>query len=284
MPSCITHQLIAEDAKKLLPSKLGVCASEHPDYYFLGAQGPDVFFFYRPLCKKQTNLGRFMHRYRVYDVFCALAEAPNMFSSFHRARMTAYLAGFLCHYCADVAFHPFVYAYLSTHGSDKTEHQLMETDWDVYFARTRREKSAEKWKFPFSAKTVNDENTLYLLYAYLCKKLGIPEPPKKKFERGISLFEWYLKFFHKSSRHKAWAKTERIFHVSPVVSALYPRKNPNPEWLFGKELSALSGAENVDGLYARAVNEVARLSPLLLSSPLPREEFNKSFLTAEPTE
>lgn len=284
MPSCITHQLIAEDAEQLLPSELGVCASAHPDYYFLGAQGPDVFFFFRPLCRKQMNLGRFLHRNRVYDVFGALAEAPDLFSSFHRARMTAYLAGFLCHYCTDVAFHPFVYAYLKAHNADKTEHRLMETDWDVYFARTRRKKSAEKWKFPFSAKTVNGEGTLYLLYTYLCKKLGIPEPQKAKFERGISFFERYLKFFHKNSRHKAWARTECIFHISPLFSALYPRKNPNPDWLFGEEFSALSGAESADELYERAVNEIARLAPLLLVSPLPRGEFNKSFLTAEPTE
>ncbi len=284
MPSCITHQLIAEDAEKFLPSELSVCASAHPDYYFLGAQGPDVFFFFRPLCKKQMNLGRYLHRYRVYDVFGALAEAPNGFSSFHRARMTAYLAGFLCHYCTDVAFHPFVYAYLQAHNADKTEHQLMESDWDVYFARTRRSRGAEHWKFPFSAKTVNGEGTLYLLYARLCDKLGLPDPQKAKFERGIALFERYLKFFHKTSRHKAWAKTERVFHISPVVSALYPRKNPNPDWLFGKELSALCNAESIDELYGRAVEEIARLAPLLLSSPLPRAEFDKNFLTAEPTE
>ncbi|MDE7296866.1 MAG: zinc dependent phospholipase C family protein [Clostridia bacterium] len=284
MPSCITHQLIAEDAAKRLPPELNACATAHPDYYFLGAQGPDVFFFFRPLSQKQMNLGRYLHRYRVYDVFTAFAQAPNRFSSFHRTRMTAYVAGYLCHYCADVAFHPFVYAYLEKHACDKTQHQLMETDWDVYFAHTRRGKDAVGWKFPFTAKTVNNDGTLFLLYTYLCSALSLPHPNKGKFERGISYFERYLKFFHKHSHHQGWARTERLLHLSPVVSALYPRKNPNPEWLFGKELSALCGVDSVSELYDKAVDEIARLAPSLFSPPLPRTDFDKSFLTAEPTE
>lgn len=284
MPSCITHQLIAEEAAKLLPPELSACANAHPDYYFLGAQGPDVFFFFRPLSQKQMNLGRYLHRYRVYDVFVALTEAPDGASSFHRTRMIAYIAGYLCHYCTDVVFHPFVYAYLEKHGCDKTEHQLMETDWDVYFARTLRGESAEGWKFPFSAKAVNGEETLFLLYTHLCGALGLAPPPKGKFERGISLFEKYLKFFHKTSRHKSWAKTEKLLHLSPVVSALYPRKNPNPEWLFGEELQALCGVESVSELFERAVKETARLAPFLLSPSLPRVDFEKSFLTGKAVE
>ncbi len=44
MPSCITHQIISEEAVKLFPPEISACVTAHPDYYFLGAQGPDVFF------------------------------------------------------------------------------------------------------------------------------------------------------------------------------------------------------------------------------------------------
>ena len=46
MPSCITHQLISERARELLPEPVKEAAERRHDYYFLGAQGPDVFFFY----------------------------------------------------------------------------------------------------------------------------------------------------------------------------------------------------------------------------------------------
>ena len=45
MPSSITHELIAEAAAEAFPEEIRRLAGDHPDYFFLGAQGPDLFFF-----------------------------------------------------------------------------------------------------------------------------------------------------------------------------------------------------------------------------------------------
>ena len=49
MPSSITHLLIAEDASKSFAPKIGNAVRTHPDYFYLGAQGPDPFFFLKIL-------------------------------------------------------------------------------------------------------------------------------------------------------------------------------------------------------------------------------------------
>ena len=56
MPSSITHELIAEEAIKRLPEKIRKIVQDSPDEFFLGAQGPDVFFFYRIGCRSEYNL------------------------------------------------------------------------------------------------------------------------------------------------------------------------------------------------------------------------------------
>ena len=280
MPSCITHQLIAEEARDDLPQGAREAAERHPDYYFLGAQGPDVFFFYRPLSKKEQNLGQFMHRKRVYDVFTFFLRARLSFEGEERERVTAYLSGYVSHYAADVAFHPYVYAYLNAHGCNKAEHQLIESDWDVYFARAQG-KEASGWRFPFSAKQINAEGTLFALYSRLCEAIGRFVPSEASFRRGISLFERYLKFFHKKPHAKLFRGVEKTFGLNPVCSSLYPRKETDPNYLYGEDFAVLSGAESADELFRRAVRASAELNVIFFECEgreLPRELFGKSFL------
>ena len=289
MPSCITHQIIAEEAKAALPDAVADAAEKHADYYFLGAQGPDVFFFYRPFSKKEFNLGRFMHRRCVYEVFSFFARYLPSLADEEREQANAYVAGYLCHYAADTAFHPYVYRYLAAHESVRSEHQLIESDWDVFFAREKRNKNAEGWKFPLSAKKINREGTLFRLYFALCTELGRIPPTKRNFNRGISLYGKYLKFFHGKSHYQGWRRAEKLFRFRPIVSSLYPRKDTNPAYLYGEDFLRLSGEENADALFFRAVTNAENLSEDFFAAvrertPLPREEFNKSFLTAEQAE
>ena len=285
MPSCITHQLISEEALGNLPEEAKFAARSFPDYYFLGTQGPDVFFFYKPLSKKEFNLGRFLHRNEVYRVFALFSRQLKEANGVERERLAAYRAGYICHYCADVAFHPYVYRYLETQGADKSEHQLIESDWDVYFARERG-KSAAGWEFPFSPKQIIADGTLFYLYTSVSKELGRIPPEKRNFDRGIALFARYLKFFRGKPLTKFWRGTEKVFGLAPVMSSLYPRRETDPAYLYGESFARLSGAESADELFQKAADETARLCHLFFyatdcGDPLPKEEFSKSFLTAQ---
>lgn len=299
MPSSITHQLIAEEVLPLLPPEGNAAALAAPDEYFLGAQGPDFLFFYRIGSKSEYNLGKFMHRYRVYDLFLLLLRAlggdekdPQLprFSEEDRTRVLAYAMGYLTHYCADTTFHPFVYRYLETNRAHKRVHQQMENDWDVYFLRELRGEEAEEYEFPFSRKQIMKHRTLPRLYDFLAQGLGRQEVKERKFGKGLKNFFRYLEFFHgKCYRsQRAWERTEKFFRTKGFMSRLYPRKDPEPEFLGGEHFAEFSEGKgtNADALFARAVNESARLATLFLAAsggaPLPREEFGNGLLTGKP--
>lgn len=299
MPSCITHQLIAEEAKKHFPQEAERAASAYPDEFFLGCQGPDVFFFYRIGNKSEYNLGKFMHRFRVYDIFSLFLNAvtgkdgaPN-FEGEKRMRALSYILGFITHYAADCTFHPFVYRYLEEHRAEKREHQQMENDWDVWFLRELRGQEAEKFRFGFSPKEIVEEGALSRLYAYLGYRLEREEVSKARFDSGVKNFYRYLKFFHGKcySAQRGWERTERLFHAKRYLSRLFPREDPAPEYVAGEHFSALSGGcgGSADELFRHAVEESSRLVELFLKAmhgegTLAREDFGNGLLTGKPVD
>lgn len=285
MPSCITHQLIAEEAKSGFPQEVREAAENHKDYFFSGTQGPDALFFIKPLSKKEMNLGRYLHRKDVYAVFRFFQLYLNELEE-AREQITAYVAGFICHYCADLAFHPFVYSYLETHETRGMTHQLIESDWDVYFAK-KQKKSAAGWEFTFSAEKLNCEGALYLLYEALSVRLARSPLSRRMFERGLKNFERYLRFFHTKTWAKFWARAEQILHLTPRLSCLYPRERPDGAFLYGEDFHTLARerGRTADDLFHVAVSDSARLNRIFFSAdPLPLSEFSKSFLTAEETD
>ena len=301
MPSAITHQLIAEEAVRLLPDGLQHIIERAPDEYYLGCQGPDMFFFYRIGCRSEYNLGKFLHRHKVYEVFRLFARLLSgeqnadlpRFSEEDRTRIFAYILGYLAHYAADSTFHPFVYNYMAKEGSAKRIHQLIENDWDVHFLHKFRGREAEKFRCAFSPKKVAASGAVARLYACLAEELGREEVKRSKFNAGLRNFWRYLVFFHGKcySAQRRWAKTERFFRTKPYLSCLYPRRHPDREYLERDDFSALSEGRggSADELFVRARDESARLAVLFCEcvrkgEVLPAEEFSLSFLTAKPAE
>lgn len=296
MPSSITHQLIAEEALNYFPPAARDAVNAAPDEYYLGAQGPDVFFFYRIGSKKEYNLGKFMHRYRVYDVFGLFrrllmqdgkdGRVPRL-NEEERKQAFAYVLGFITHYAADGNFHPYVYRYLQKAQAKKIVHQQMENDWDVYFLRRLRGKEAENFSYAFSAETVIAHRTVARIYAFLAENLERDEIKERKFRRGVRNFNRYLRFFHKKCyrSHSRWERTENLLHLGHYLSALYPRENPDPAFLSGDDFAELSEdrGKNADELFDRAVGKSAHLSELFLRSldgdPLARDDFGRGLLT-----
>lgn len=298
MPSSITHQLIAEETLKRLPEQIRNIIERSPDEYFLGAQGPDVFFFYRIGNRSEYNLGKFLHRYRVYNVFSFFLNAlredtPPRFTPASREKALSYILGYITHYCADSSFHPFVYNYLDEHKCEKRIHQQMENDWDVYFLRELRGKSAENFRFALSSKEIIEDGSVARLYGCLARALGRDDIEKSKFDNGVKNFCRYLKFFHGKcySAQKGWADAEKFFHAKPLLGALFPRENIEPTFLASDEFFELSErrGNTADELFDRAVNESERLIGLFLEAaennkPLQREEFGNGLLTGKQVE
>ncbi len=275
MPSSITHELIAKSAAALLSKEERQHISAAPDYYYLGAQGPDLYFFYKPQQGKK-NWGKILHRGRVYEWFCALIKALSSRTGEERDKCLAYALGFCTHLEADAAFHPFVYGYLKENKFKKSVHQRIENDWDVYFAATLEERSVRAYAWPFDLKKIAREG---VLYAYLRDAAALLAITIKKgaFRRALNFFRWFCMHFHR----------KRFRYLLPFVPQLYPRAVPDPHILGGAQFARLSGEENADALFLTAAqNAACRMEDFLgclSGSPLP-SAFSRHLLTGEKTE
>ncbi len=276
MPSSITHELIARESEELLPAGAKNAISCAPDYYFLGAQGPDLFFFYRPLLSRKHNFGRFLHTQKVYEWFSALM---NLLPAEGRARecCLAYALGFCSHLAADTVFHPFVYNFLRENGNPRYRHQRIENDWDVYFLRALTGRTPYGYAYSFHGKEIVREKILFP-YLQACAKAVGKELSPRPFRRMMRLFWLYLTHFHKKRRPLS----------TFGLGDLYPRERPDPAVLGGERFSALSLGKggDADKLFLAATRESATcisafFDAAMSNAPLPKTLFSRNLLTGE---
>lgn len=108
MPDFWSHHLAAQRAKDEHEHRW------HPSmdvYYYFGAQGPDFFYYInklRPFAKMHySDFGNRVHEEKIQEVACELISRVQH-EAIHGDAWRAYLAGYLTHYCIDVACHPLV--------------------------------------------------------------------------------------------------------------------------------------------------------------------------------
>ncbi len=106
MPAMLTHYCLA---KRVLPH-----CPPHIDNeaFLLGAQGPDLLFFFRAYPwlpgKNGLPLGNALHESQPSRLFDTLRTLVSCAPQEYRHILDSYVCGFLCHYAADRTFHPFV--------------------------------------------------------------------------------------------------------------------------------------------------------------------------------
>ncbi len=275
MPACITHELIARAALKELPACTRRLIGRHADCYLLGAQGPDLYFFYRPL-SPQGNLGKYLHRNRVGDWFGGMLTALDRYTGDDFGDCLAYALGFCTHLSADALFHPVVYRILREKNLPKNKHQEIENDWDVYFS-ARRHQSARGYVFPYSPIKIARRGSVYPFAAHAARAVG-KSLGEASFHAMCALFERYLKVFHTGG--------PRL--LRPFFPTLYPNDTPEKERIGGKEFYAFSEgrAGDCDELFSAAAKDsVKRIEDFLRAfnadMVLSDELFSVHMLTGE---
>ncbi len=99
-----TSILIDEEHKKII--------SENKQAYYLGTQGPDLFFYYytRVFYTSTRPLGQMLHKERVGKFLSELVyQTKQIKNERDREVATSYLLGYLSHYVVDAYTHPYVY-------------------------------------------------------------------------------------------------------------------------------------------------------------------------------
>ncbi len=244
MPSSITHELIAKEAA-LAAGSVGEMALAAPGYFFLGAQGPDLFFF-TGTASKTKNRGKILHRGHVYRWFEALRTSLGGKTGTEAEKCLAYALGFATHLAADTAFHPFVYRYLEREKGGHFLHQGIENDWDVYFLRTREGESATFHRYPFDLKCIAKEDILRPYLSEALTRIGLKGFSKQNFNTVCRSFRQYLGFIHGKYGGKGVAALGRGLKIHSLID-LFPQKEPKADRIGGESFSALT-----DGKYANA--------------------------------
>lgn len=279
MPAVITHELVAREAAELLSDPLREQVFRARGYYFLGAQGPDLFFFLRPLFKRESNLGKLLHRTHVCDWFEAMLRALHGFAGEDFEACFSYALGFCSHLAADTVFHPFVYNFLKETDAPRDVHQEIESDWDAYFLRELDGRDARRHAFPFDLGGIAESGVLYRFVAETAADIGYEVGPKD-FRRMLKGFGLYIEHTH--ARHAVLLEWVGL-------GAFTPRREPSPLYLGGKDFFRLSEgrAKDADGLFLLAKEESALRMQAFSEAfnadmPLPSELFSRNMLTGKP--
>jgi hypothetical protein len=169
MPASYTHQCFGDDVLPHLSTMLQDLIKSHKDYYDLGLQGPDLFFYFHPTRQSMVKeYGLKLHQESAHPFFEERIAYLHMNQD---ERAIAYMLGFINHYLLDSALHPLI---------NKTgRHFACERDLDHFFIEERQPKN------PSVADRFSKGETL-------CKILGtLMHMEPILIRKSISSFQFY---------------------------------------------------------------------------------------------
>lgn len=160
MPAFLTHCLFSDDVlEKIEDDELKKEILQRKAVYYLGAQGPDIFFFYRsrPWQKNDgiDQLALRMHDSRTGDFFIESADYLKNYLKAGRRYYTVmtYMIGYICHYCLDKNTHPLIHyqSGIDTLKNKTTRkyhnfHKRYEALLDTYMLKKKRNLDAYRFK------------------------------------------------------------------------------------------------------------------------------------------
>ncbi len=116
MPAATTHYEFAKDVYLNLPNDI-VDQIINLHMYYLGSQGPDLFFFSKGgMSKSSLNIyGSLLHNEKIHEVISYLYE-----HSKNDLDLLSYTYGYICHYALDSLAHPLIY-YMARYGINNLE-------------------------------------------------------------------------------------------------------------------------------------------------------------------
>lgn len=151
MPAFATHQIFGQECLEgMFSGELTHTVLRHKTVFYLGCQGPDIFFFNPFLMERKgkVGLGSRMHRSRTNDFFQVyLNQLLKLDDPWELEVGISYLLGFLTHYTLDCTLHPYVYSRTGYTTGDRDSasqtmplHQRLEAVMDMQILMAKRER------------------------------------------------------------------------------------------------------------------------------------------------
>lgn len=122
MPAFYAHQRFGNDVFRQLPEAYQTLINKEKDLFNIGLQGPDPFFYFRPLTKNPvTRLGSKLHHLSGRQFFGKLIP--------YNEPEKVYLTGVLCHFMLDSTCHGYVWAKTK---EGPASHEEIESDFERF--------------------------------------------------------------------------------------------------------------------------------------------------------
>ncbi len=134
MPAAVTHSFFADEVlDRMGPGRLRDEIRERRNLFRLGAQGPDLFFYYKaaPWIPYDgiEKLGNIIHEKKVDSFYSkSFQYLKDMEDNKGFFDLAAYMAGYLCHFSLDRTAHPFIHY---TSGIDNS-HSRISWKYHIY--------------------------------------------------------------------------------------------------------------------------------------------------------
>lgn len=126
MPTTYAHYRFGQEVKKHLSEDIRKIISENEILYNIGLHGPDILFYYRPICFNTINqTGVALHN-TTADEFIIHGK-KNIKKHPDDKVAIAYLLGFICHFMLDSECHPYINESIKT---IPVSHSAMEAEMD----------------------------------------------------------------------------------------------------------------------------------------------------------
>ncbi|MBQ8657619.1 MAG: zinc dependent phospholipase C family protein [Clostridia bacterium] len=265
MPAPYTHYSVARDAFTLFAPEIQEKILPHLPLYFFGAQGADFCFFYPTRTRKKMNLGRILHRdgYEFFRILALFSHGDD--------EAFAYALGYIAHYAADTAFHPFVY-HLS--GKSLMKHSRVESALDRTFrAEDKKRHGPDPFLKYFRPKLTGEYlDKIFLLYASYAAVNGYLPLTKPTFQKSVFAFNAY---------------TGAAFGIFPQRRSPVPLRvllNVDKTVWYNPKAPFLTSTDGAKELYENAVRSARKYAEIFEAcvkekKAPPKESFSKSFLS-----
>lgn len=126
MPAFYAHYRFGDAVLRRMPEEIRCVCAENRALFDTAVNGPDFFFFYRPVLRNHVNeIGHSAHRLPGRTFLLRGRQVVE--DARDRGAATAYLYGLICHFAMDSVCHPYVAEAMRTYG---LTHAAVETAFD----------------------------------------------------------------------------------------------------------------------------------------------------------
>lgn len=168
MPGFYAHHRFGKAALTHLPPDLRAVCENNRAQFDIGLQGPDLFFFYKPLsANRVVKYGHHLHKISAYPFFehaLSVIERTGVDSGAY-----AYLLGFICHFILDSQCHGYVNEMVTEIGASHLE---IEEEFEKHLLRAD---GAHPLAFPIYDLVPQDQETaeaIALFYEGITPKIA----------------------------------------------------------------------------------------------------------------